>query len=436
MIQAISPDTPPASDSHAPALRELYQFSVWLTNVLEMQREVLSNHGIVLPGEIFSGLSKMSTDLRLLLKQIVEQEQELARLYAVVEVGQVINSSRDLTTVLNEVMDTIISLAGAERGFLMLANQDGELEIRVARKIARESLEAEEFKISSTIARRVAQNGNPVLTTNAQEDPRFIDQRSILLYNLRSIMCVPLKVKGKITGLIYVDNRVRSGAFTSKDLQILIAFANLAAVAIDNARLFNDLQRSNFELAQAYDITLEGWARALELRDQETEGHTRRVTELTVRLAKALGFEQEELDHIRRGALLHDIGKMGIPDRILLKPEKLSDGEQAIMQKHPIYAYNMLYPIEKLRPALDIPYCHHEKWDGTGYPRGLKGKEIPLPARIFAVVDVWDALRSDRPYRQAWPPEKVRAYLRSQAGIHFDPSVVEAFLELELGENE
>ncbi|HLF91307.1 MAG TPA: HD-GYP domain-containing protein, partial [Anaerolineales bacterium] len=221
---------------------------------------------------------------------------------------------------------------------------------------------------------------------------------------------------------------------TQRDLNILTAFANQAAVAIENARLFNDLQRSNFELAQAYDITLEGWARALELRDQETEGHTRRVTELTLRLAKSMGFEGEELNHIRRGALLHDIGKMGIPDRILLKPGKLTEAEQEIMKKHPVYAYEMLEPIEKLRPALDIPHRHHEKWDGSGYPDGLYGREIPLAARIFAIVDVWDALRSDRPYREAWPAEKVRAHLRDESDKHFDPQVVDAFLDMDLGE--
>jgi putative nucleotidyltransferase with HDIG domain len=300
--------------------------------------------------------------------------------------------------------------------------------------LARETLEEEDFKISSTIAHRVAEQGDPVLTTNAQEDPRFTGQHSVAIYNLRSILCVPLKVKGSVTGLIYADNRIRSGAFTQQDLSILTAFANQAAVALENARLFNDLQRSNFELAQAYDITLEGWARALELRDQETEGHTRRVTELTVKLARAMGYEGEELNHIRRGALLHDIGKMGIPDRILLKPGKLTDVEQEIMKKHPVYAYKMLEPIEKLRPALDIPHRHHEKWDGTGYPDGLRGKEIPLAARIFSIVDVWDALRSDRPYRQSWPAEKVRDHLREQTGKHFDPQVVSAFLDLEIGE--
>ena len=147
-------------------------------------------------------------------------------------------------------------------------------------------------------------------------------------------------------------------------------------------------------------------------------------------LARALGVEEETLIHVRRGALLHDIGKMGVPDATLLKPGPLTEEEWGFMRKHPTYAYEMLSPIAYLKPALDIPYCHHEKWDGTGYPRGLKGEEIPLSARAFAIVDVWDALRSDRPYRPGWPEEKVLEHLREQKGKHFDPRVLEAFFQL------
>ncbi len=184
------------------------------------------------------------------------------------------------------------------------------------------------------------------------------------------------------------------------------------------------------EIVEAYDATIEGWSMALELRDQETEGHTLRVAEMAVQMAEALEIGDDELVHIRRGALLHDIGKIGIPDSILLKPGKLTDEEWEIMKQHPVFAYNMLSGIAYLEPALDIPYCHHERWDGTGYPQGLKGEEIPLAARIFAVIDVWDALLSDRPYRDAWPEDKVRDYIRAQSGTHFDPAVVDAFFDL------
>lgn len=194
--------------------------------------------------------------------------------------------------------------------------------------------------------------------------------------------------------------------------------------------MVSSLNQSKIDLLNAYDRTLEGWSMALELRDQETEGHTRRVAELTYNLAEVLGFEGEELLHIRRGALLHDIGKMAIPDSILLKPGKLSPEEWAIMRRHPEFAYELLWPIEYLRPAIPIPYCHHEWWNGEGYPRGLAGTDIPLPARIFAVVDVWDAMSSDRPYRKALPESEVRNYLQDSRDVHFDRRVVEAFFDL------
>lgn len=191
------------------------------------------------------------------------------------------------------------------------------------------------------------------------------------------------------------------------------------------------LEKSAEELRAAYERTIEGWSRALDLRDKETEGHSNRVSEYTVRLATAFGMKEEALLHVRRGALLHDIGKMAIPDQILFKPGPLTDIEWAVMRRHPAFAHELLAPIEHLGPALDIPRCHHEKWDGSGYPRGLKGEEIPLSARIFAVVDVWDALTSDRPYRPAWTRDQALALIREESGRHFDPRVVHKFLELE-----
>jgi PAS domain S-box-containing protein len=245
---------------------------------------------------------------------------------------------------------------------------------------------------------------------------------------------VPLIAKENVKGVLEVFHRT-SLEPDEEWLGFLHTLAGQAAIAIDNATLFDDLLRSNYELGRAYDATIEGWSAALDLRDKETEGHTQRVTEMTVRLAKRMGFSKQELVHVRRGALLHDIGKMGVPDRILLKPDKLTDEEWEIMRMHPTYAYQMLEPIAYLSPALDIPYCHHEKWDGTGYPRRLQGEEIPISARIFAVVDVWDALTSDRPYRSAWPQEKVLEHIRSLSGSHFDPQVVEMFLKM-IGGNE
>lgn len=190
------------------------------------------------------------------------------------------------------------------------------------------------------------------------------------------------------------------------------------------------LQRANEDLREAYDKTIEGWVLALDLRDRETEGHTQRVTEMAVRLARELGRTDEEILHIRRGALLHDMGKMGIPDEILQKPGPLTDEEWVIMRRHPVYAYQMLSPIHYLKPSLDIPYCHHERWNGSGYPQKLKGEDIPLFARLFAVVDVWDALSSDRPYRKRIPADEVYAYLQEESGRLFDAYIVDNFLPL------
>jgi HD-GYP domain-containing protein (c-di-GMP phosphodiesterase class II) len=353
------------------------------------------------------------------------------QLTALVGVGHVINSSLGLTAVLEEVMDTLIALTQAERGYLMLVDSAGELKHQVARGVDHISLAGRSFAVSRTIVERVARTGEPVLTTNAQEDPRFDQQLSVVEHNLRSILCVPLKLKNQVIGVIYVDNRVYTGLFQASDLDMLTAFADQAAVAIDNARLFEDLQQANEELKSAYDETIKGWALALELRDKETEGHTQRVTTLTQTLAMKMGICGEELVHIKRGSLLHDIGKMAIPDGILLKPGKLTLTERKFMELHPLFAKDMLDPIVFLHPAIDIPYCHHEKWDGSGYPQNLRGEAIPFAARIFAVVDVWDALTSDRPYREPLDPAKVRQIIQEGSGKHFDPLVVDTFLSLE-----
>ena len=240
---------------------------------------------------------------------------------------------------------------------------------------------------------------------------------------------IPLIAKGVLRGVLEIFHREP----LSPDAEWLIfleALARLAAIAIDNASMFDDLERSIMDLGIAYDSTLEGWAKTLELRDHETEGHSRRVVEMTVNLARSMDLPADQIANIRRGALLHDIGKMGIPDSILHKPGKLTDDEWEIMRQHPVYAYNCLSSITFLEPALDIPHFHHEKWDGNGYPQGLKGEEIPLAARIFAIVDVWDALRSDRPYRKAWSDEKILNHINEQSGKHFDPRVVGAFLKI------
>lgn len=232
-------------------------------------------------------------------------------------------------------------------------------------------------------------------------------------------------------------NALKSGAddFISKPFDRFELRARLLGITRLNRyhKLMEErakLKEANAQLLSAYEATIEGWSRAMDLRDKETEGHSQRVAELTIRLATTYGLDSEELMHIRRGALLHDLGKIGVPDSVLHKPASLSDEEWAVMRQHPQFAYDMLHSIEYLRPALDIPFCHHEKWDGTGYPRGLKGEQIPLSARMFALADVWDALTSDRPYRLAWKKEEALDFIREQSGKHFDPRIVDLFLKV------
>lgn len=244
---------------------------------------------------------------------------------------------------------------------------------------------------------------------------------------------VPITSKHSLVGVM--EGFLKEGHIIDQDwINYLETLAGQAAIAYESHRLLEHLEYSNQQLSEAYDATIAGWSKALELRDKETKGHSERVMELACKLAIRLGFSEEEMTHFRRGVLLHDIGKMGIPDNILLKPAPLSDEEWLIMKQHPVFAYDLLSPIAYLRPALDVAYAHHERWDGSGYPRALKGEEIPLAARIFSVVDVWDALISDRPYRQAWDSAEVKKYLITNRGVLFDPQVVDVFLEIVVGD--
>jgi HD-GYP domain-containing protein (c-di-GMP phosphodiesterase class II) len=245
---------------------------------------------------------------------------------------------------------------------------------------------------------------------------------------LRSILFVPLAVDGAATGAFIMGSTGTKKDLGKNDIDLCRTLAHQISLAVTNAQLHQSLFDANRHLARAYDETLEGWATALDMRDNETKGHADRVARLTMHLVVRLGVPPEEWEHVRRGTLLHDIGKMGVPDSILQKPGPLTNEEWAVMRTHPQKALDMLGAIDFLVPALDIPYCHHERWDGAGYPRGLVGEEIPLAARIFAVVDVYDALTSDRHYRPGWSHEEAIAYIRHESGRHFDPVVVDAFL--------
>ncbi len=358
------------------------------------------------------------------LKRAVKQVQALRN------IDMAITSSLDLRVIFKAILDEVTSLLNVDGAAIMRVDPNtATLHYKAWRGFTVANPRDFSMSWGEEFAGRVAMNREVVHIPDLKEKEQNVVQRPLMEQEgFISYYAVPLIAKGYVQGVLEVFH-TQSLNEGDEWLNFLETLAGQASVAIDSAELFNKLERSHVELLQAYDATIEGWAYALDLKDKETEEHSQRVTEMTVSIARKMNIKNEELPHIRRGALLHDIGKMGVPDSILLKPGKLDEGEWEIMKKHPVYAYEMLAPIDYLRPALDIPYCHHEKWDGSGYPRGLKGKQIPLAARIFAVVDVYDSLTSDKPYRKAWSEEDTLALIKKESGSHFDPEVVKVFLE-------
>lgn len=367
--------------------------------------------------------------------ELFEQTQRrLRHLRSLREIDRAIASSFDINLTLDVVATQAINELRVDAACVLLLDEEQILRFAAGEGFRTEKAKTANIKLGQGLAGRAAKDRAMLeapLISEVSPPPEFLDM--VKPEGFTSYYATPLIAKGKVIGIL--ETFQRSPVERNEEWKdFLQTLAGQAAIAIDNAKLFEDLQRSNQDLRKAYERTIEGWAHALSLRDMETVEHSRRVTDMTVRLARALGFSDDQLVHVRRGALLHDIGKMSIPDRILRKTGPLDDQEWVHMRKHPEFARQMLAPIEFLHPAMAIPTSHHEKWDGTGYPQGLKGKQIPLEARIFAAIDVWDALTSDRPYRAAWPKDKVRNYLREQSGKHFDPAVVEAFFKHILGE--
>jgi HD-GYP domain-containing protein (c-di-GMP phosphodiesterase class II) len=373
----------------------------------------------------FLAVEELSSDL-------LGKNRELESLHTI---DLAIVSSKDRGQVLGVILEQAIARLGMDAADILLFEDDGELLSFGARVGFRtEALLHTRLRPGQGFAGRAMQSDKAVIVSDLDENaegfarsPAFAAEGFFFYAGRRLI------VQDKIQGVIELYRRSPFRHYSSWEV-FLEALAGQAAVALDNSNLLQDLRRANEELLEANEGMIEGWAVALELRDRETEGHSRRVTDMSVALARRFGFAGQRLDDLRHGALLHDIGKMGIPDSVLLKPGPLSEEEFAIMKRHPAIGRDLLSRMRFMERSLDIPYCHHEKWDGSGYPSGLAGELIPLPARIFAIVDVWDALRSDRPYRKAWPENKVLEHVCSLSGAHFDPAVVEAFVLLRQGE--
>ena len=355
--------------------------------------------------------------------------RQVRHLNAMHSIDRAITGSLDLTITMEILLEQVLTISGADAADVVTLDLETQKTICLAGKGFQSILQKNrEIPLGIGLASQVILSRKPVFIHS--DIPSSIDDAASLHFpdeEFKAYHGWPLIAKGQVKGVLEVFHR-RAFHPRKEWLDFLSTLAAQAAVAIDNTLLLDALQTSNQELMVAYDATLEGWARALELHDQETEGHSRRVIDLTITLARSMGIDEKEIIHIRRGALLHDIGKMGIPDEILKKPGNLTEMERRIMMKHPEYAFKMLYPIHYLRPALDIPYAHHEKWNGTGYPRKLEKEKIPLAARVFSVVDVYDALLSARPYRDPWSEDKVIDFIRSQSGEHFDPDVAACFL--------
>jgi HD-GYP domain-containing protein (c-di-GMP phosphodiesterase class II) len=361
-----------------------------------------------------------------LLEKSMKQIEQLNSLRTI----DVAISTLGLQSALNTVLDQVITQLRVDAAaVLLITSETDHLTYAAGRGFKTGIIKNTDLPIGNGQAGRAALDKKVIFIKDLKTmQDQFIRNEMQNEEHFVSYFAVPLIAKGEACGVLEIYNR--SPLHVDMEwLNFLDTLSWQTAIAVDNALLFERLQTSNLNLEAAYNATIEGWSHALDLRDHETEGHSLRVTDMTLILSGHFGMNEQQLMNVKRGALLHDIGKMGVPDNILLKPGALTPQEWDIMQKHPEFAYELLIPISYLHQALDIPYCHHEKWDGSGYPRKLKGDEIPLAARIFAVVDVWDALTSERPYRPAWSQEKAIEYIKAQSGTHFDPQVVEVFLE-------
>jgi len=364
------------------------------------------------------------------VRNAVRIQSQLRRLYALHAVDAAITASFDLKVTLSVILRQMINQLGADAADILILNPNTHmLEFASGQGFPSRQNQPLPMMIGQGYAGKAALERRTISIPDLGNQPTDLHLNSDLLQEkFANYYAVPVIAKGQVKGVLEIYHR--SVLQPDDDwLEFLSTMANQAAVAIDSANLFQDLQRTNAELSLAYDAAIESWAQVLELSNRETGAHAYRVVELTIKLARSMGIVEQELIHFRRGALLHDVGKLGIPEYILNKPGPLDEAEWKIMQTHPSLAYELLSSVNYLAPALDIPHFHHERWDGSGYPDGLREKQIPFPARLFAVVDVYDALTSNRPYRPAWSRQVALNYIQSSAGKLFDPAVIEVFLQ-------
>ena len=398
--------------------------------------------GTQIPVEISSRLLELDEKqyVIIFLRNISERYQaekniqrQLHRISVLREIDVVIASSLDLSMSLDVLLEFVLGELEVDAADILVYEPTTmRLDVISQSGFHKSRSGFTKNSLSSSFAGKVALQKKQIFISSIDETerqrilPASEDDKEFVAY-----VALPLIARGETKGVLEIFHRVP--LYEDQEwMGFAKALAGQAAIAIENITLFQNLKKANIDLSIAYDTTLEGWSKAVEFFDHDTVGHTHRVTELTMMLAVALGVSDSQLVHMRRGALLHDIGKMAIPGEILNKPGKLTDEERKIVQQHPQVAYKLLSPIPFLKPALEIPYCHHEKWDGSGYLRGLEKEEIPLAARIFSVVDVWDALTTDRPYRKAWTRDKTLDYIRAESGHFFDPSIVEVFAKITL----
>ncbi len=392
---------------------------------------------------IFMDITEKKEDELYKARLLTDARRRLERITSLHEIDREISTSSDLSSTLNLICLNVKQHLNVDSVSILLFNEKADL-FEYAYGIGFETsrIQNATVKMGYSLAGIAAQEKKLIHIRDLQE--KNLDEAFASLLaeeRVKNYLGIPLLAKNKLVGVLELFTR--DNIEPDKEwLEFFETLAGQAALAIENAQLIEGLENVNQDLYQlnedlinanrnltaSYDATIESLAMALSLRDDETEGHSRRVTKMMAELAERMNFSAEDRINIHRGTLLHDIGKIGVPDAILHKPGILTQEEREAMQQHPLFAYNLLKSIDYLKPALDIPHLHHEKWDGTGYPHGLSGENIPLPARLFAVVDVYDALTSDRPYRKAWSRENAIAYIHDQSGSHFDPDIVKIFL--------